>query len=268
MSSLVAYEDSESEDENLESTVDRTSQNEPREEKQQVTVWNSSDVELSLHSFTPQPAKSVQDCHASVSEGNRSSLVCHSRPLNLTRPYCSDSIATNLPCGDSTAPLNVGESERRVSSLQRFPNNMQRSDDTLKLSKRLCNDPSGLRPYIPKRQRLVTFVAMEDSKFPGEQSQSNQTTESQILSSVSERIRPYIDEKRGITGIPRKPLLSLGGHQGPVNTLQWCPMPHLSHLLLSASMDKTFKVCLIQSNALHLVIRFYFCSSHNCSFSL
>lgn len=263
MSSLVAYEDSESEDDNLQSIVDRTSQNEPCEEKQQVTVWNSSDVELSLHSFTPQPARSVQDCHDSVAEGNRSSLFCHSQPLNLTRPYCIDSIATNLPCRDSTAPLNVGETERRVSSLQRFPNNMQRSDDRLKSSKRLCNDPSGIRPYIPKRQRLVTFVAMEE--FPGEQSQSNQTTESQILSSVSERIRPYIDEKRGITGIPRKLLLSLGGHQGPVNTLQWCPMPHLSHLLLSASMDKTFKVFLIQSNVLQLVIRFYFCSSHNCS---
>lgn len=36
--------------------------------------------------------------------------------------------------------------------------------------------------------------------------------------------------------------MSLGGHQGPVNTVRWCPVPHLSHLLLSASMDKTFKV--------------------------
>ncbi len=31
-------------------------------------------------------------------------------------------------------------------------------------------------------------------------------------------------------------------HQGPVNTLQWSPVEHLSHLLLSASMDRTFKV--------------------------
>lgn len=36
--------------------------------------------------------------------------------------------------------------------------------------------------------------------------------------------------------------MSLGGHQGPVNTVQWCPVPQHSHLLLSASMDKTFKV--------------------------
>ncbi|KAK2825966.1 hypothetical protein Q5P01_020180 [Channa striata] len=36
--------------------------------------------------------------------------------------------------------------------------------------------------------------------------------------------------------------MSLRGHQGPVNKVRWCPVPHLSHLLLSASMDKTFKV--------------------------
>lgn len=44
------------------------------------------------------------------------------------------------------------------------------------------------------------------------------------------------------SGVPRRLLLSLTGHQGPVNTVKWCPVPHLSHLLLSASMDKTCKV--------------------------
>lgn len=248
MSSLVAYEDSESEDENLELKMDRTSpQTKSREENQEDTVWSSPDVERRHHSFKLQPDSSAQDFHESVSEGDRASLCRHSQPLNWTRLCCSDSTTTNHPCRVSTAALSVGKTEGRVPTLQRLPHNMQRSDDRLKLLKRLCSDSSSIRPYIPKRQRLGTIVAMEDSKFPGEQSQSNQTAEIQILSSVSERITPYIDHKHSVTGIPRKLLVSLGGHQSPVNTLQWCPVPHLSHLLLSASMDKTFKVCVIQS---------------------
>lgn len=247
MSSLVAYEDSESEDENLELKMDRTSpQTESHEENQDGTVWNSSEVELSHHSFK-QPDSSARDCHESVSEGDRASLCHYSQPLSWARSCCSDSTTTNHPCRNSTAALSVDETEERVPPLQRLPPNMKMSDDRLKSLKRLCSDSSGIRPYIPKRQRLGTIVAMEDSKFPGEQSQSNQTAEIQILSSISERIRPYIDHKHSIAGIPRKLLMSLGGHQGPVNTLQWCPVPHLSHLLLSASMDKTLKVCLIQS---------------------
>lgn len=248
MSSLVAYEDSESEDENLELKMDRTSpQTESHEENQEDTLWNSSEVELSHHSFKRQPDSSAQDCHESVSEEDKASLCCYSQPLNWARSCCSESTATNHPCRDSTAALSVGETEGRVTPLQRLPHNVQRSADRLKSLKRLCSASSGIRPYIPKRQRLDTIVAMEDSKFPGEQSQSSQTAEIQILSSVSERIRPYIEHKHSVTGIPRKLLMSLGGHQGPVNMLQWCPVPHLSHLLLSASMDKTFKVCLIQS---------------------
>uniref|UniRef100_A0A674NDP3 WD repeat domain 25 n=1 Tax=Takifugu rubripes TaxID=31033 RepID=A0A674NDP3_TAKRU len=243
MSSLVAYEDSESEDENFELNMARTStQTESCYEKQQVTAWKSSGVEPSLHSFIPQAARSAQDFHKTIPKGNTSSLYCHSQPLNLASPYCCDNTAATHLCSDSRAPLNVGETEGRLSSLQRLPHIIQRSDNRLKSSKRLCSDLSGVRPYMPKRQRLGTVAAMEDSKFTGEQTKSNQTTESPILSGVSERIRHYIDEKLGVAGIPRKLLMSLGGHQGPVNTLQWSPIPHLSHLLLSASMDKTFKV--------------------------
>lgn len=248
MSSLVAYEDSETEDENFELNMARTStQAESCYQKQQVTEWKSSSIEPSLHSFIPQAARSAQDIHETIPEGNKSSLYCHSQPLNLASPYCCDNTAATHLCSDSRAPLNVDETEGRLSSLQRLPHIMQRSDNRLKSSKRLCSDLSGVRPYMPKRQRLGTVAAMEDSKFTGEQSKSNQTTESPILSGISERIRHYIDEKHGVAGIPRKLLMSLGGHQGPVNTLQWSPIPHLSHLLLSASMDKTFKVCLIHS---------------------
>lgn len=242
MSSLVAYEDSESEDENLELKMDRTSiqtHEESHEENQKDTVWNSSEVELSRHSFKIQPDSSAEDCHESVPEGDRASLCCYSQPLNWAGSCSSDNTARNHPRGDSSAFLSVTETEGKV---QRPPHNIQRSDDRLKSLRRLCRDSSGIRPYIPKRQRLGTVVAMKDSEFPGEQSQSSQTPEIPVLSSVSERLRPYIGHKHSIAGIPRKLLIRLGGHQGPVNTLQWCPVSHLSHLLLSASMDKTFKV--------------------------
>ncbi|KAG8013320.1 WD repeat-containing protein 25 [Nibea albiflora] len=97
-------------------------------------------------------------------------------------------------------------------------------------------------PYIPKRQRLATSVETADPKYSAEQVPGNQTRTGQILSEVSPRVKPYLAHKPGAAGIPRRLLMSLGGHQGPVNTVQWCPVPHLSHLLLSASMDKTFKV--------------------------
>ncbi|KAM7375966.1 hypothetical protein PAMP_005720 [Pampus punctatissimus] len=100
----------------------------------------------------------------------------------------------------------------------------------------------GVRPYIPKRHRLATSEAKADAKSPAEQVEGTQSRNSQILSDVSAKVKPYLAHKPGAAGIPRRLLMSLGGHQGPVNTVQWCPVPHLSHLLLSASMDKTFKV--------------------------
>lgn len=257
-SSLVAYEDSESEseDENLELKMDGTSlPTKSHKEKQEDSGRNSSEVELSHHGFKLRPDSPAPDCHQSVSEEDRASLCRFSQPLNWARSCCIDSTTTNHPCGDPTVALRAGEAEGGVPPPQRLPHNMQRSDDRLKSLKRLSSDSSGIRPYIPKRQRLSTIVATEDPIVPGEQSQSDQTAGVQILSSVSERIRPYIDSKPSVAGIPRKLLMNLEGHHGPVNTLQWCPVPHLSHLLLSASMDKTFKVCLIQSifrNALNV----------------
>lgn len=242
MSSLVAYEDSESEDENPELKMDRTSQVKSQKDNQEDTGWNSSEVEPSHHGFKLQPDSSAPDCHESVSEEGRASRCHLSQPLNQARLFCIDSTATNHPCGDPTVALRVGETEGRVPPLQRLPHNMQRSDERLKSLKRLSSDSSGIRPYIPKRQRLSAIVATAEPMFPAEQSHSSQTAEIQILSSVSERIRSHIEPKHSGAGIPRKLLMSLGGHHGPVNTLQWCPVPHLSHLLLSGSMDKTLKV--------------------------
>ncbi|XP_022528346.2 WD repeat-containing protein 25 isoform X1 [Astyanax mexicanus] len=104
-------------------------------------------------------------------------------------------------------------------------------------SKRPQPTPAGVRPYVSKRQKLST----QSADLNTEGSSSSQHTTLHLLSTVSERIRPHLGRK-GRTELPKYVQHQLQAHQGPVNTVQWCPVPHLSHLLLSASMDKTFKV--------------------------
>ncbi|KAI4882141.1 hypothetical protein NFI96_016956 [Prochilodus magdalenae] len=108
-------------------------------------------------------------------------------------------------------------------------------------AKRPQPPPSGLRPYMSKRQKLTTQA--EPAELNKESSFKLQSKNLHILSDVSERVRPVLGRKQdGRVALPRYVQHHLQAHQGPVNTVQWCPVPHLSHLLLSASMDKTFKV--------------------------
>ncbi|XP_077587274.1 WD repeat-containing protein 25 [Stigmatopora nigra] len=107
----------------------------------------------------------------------------------------------------------------------------------VKIHKRSCTIPSNIRPYIPKRQRLVTCINKEENSTGG-----LHRKDAQLLSSVSPKVKLHLSQIPAAAGVPKKLLMTLQGHQGPVNTLQWCPFPEKSHLLLSASMDKTFKV--------------------------
>lgn len=95
-------------------------------------------------------------------------------------------------------------------------------------------NPTAVRPYVSKRQRVSTSSLV--------QTEAEHTAGSHLLSEVSETIRPYLSRKQVGSQLPRRVQFELQAHQGPVNTLQWCPVDHHSHLLLSASMDKTFKV--------------------------
>ena len=249
MSSLVAYEDSESEDDSVIQTEEGATasvQTDSCEQKQEeVTVCNSSEVTLGPHSFTPDPDRSILEHCGNVSERSSSSQHPHSQPQTWSdweRNCCSNVATQEKHFRDTTAPLGLHATQGKISLLQTLPHLPQSSADGLKPAKRHHTVPSGVRPYIPKRQRLATSVETVNLKYPAEQVAGSQTSESQILSEVSVRVTPYLAHKRSAAGVPRRLLMSLGGHQGPVNTVQWCPVPHLSHLLLSASMDKTFKV--------------------------
>ncbi|KAI3367643.1 hypothetical protein L3Q82_026493, partial [Scortum barcoo] len=243
MSSLVAYEDSESEDDSHNQTEEGVVQIGSCGQSREVTVCKSSEVTPSPRSIAPDT--SVLEYHGSVSERSSSSLHPHSQPQSVfdwKMKYGSDVTAQEKHLKDAAAPLSVRETQGKVSPQKTLPRMPQSFGDGLNPAKRHHTVPSGVRPYIPKRQRLATSVETADPKCPAEQVPGSQTTGSQILSEVSARVKTYLAHKPEPAGIPRRLLMNLGGHQGPVNTVKWCPVPHLSHLLLSASMDKTFKV--------------------------
>ncbi len=249
MSSLVAYDDSDSEDDSPDRTH-ATASDFVRpgscEQNQEVRVCDSSEVALSPHSFTPDPDRFVSEYHGSVSERSISSQHPHSEPqscFDWERKYSSDVAAQQNHSGEATAPLSLCATQGNISRLQTLPHMPKSFGDRLKPDKRHHALPSGVRPYIPKRLRLVTSVETVGQQNPAEQVQGSHTREGQILSEASGRVKAHLAHKPGAAGIPRKLLMSLGGHQAPVNTVKWCPVPHFSHLLLSASMDKTFKVC-------------------------
>ena len=239
MSSLVAYEDSESEDDYLDQTVEGASdfvQTAHCEQNQEDKMCKSSEV---THSFTADPDRPVMQYYGNVSERSSSSLNLHSQSQSWERIHRSDGTAEEKQLIDTAAPLRFTATQGKVTPLQTLPH-MPSLGDGLNPAKRNHTVPSGVRPYIPKRQRLATSVETVDPKYPAEPVPGNQTRE--ILSDVSARVKPYLAQKPGAAGIPRRLLMSLEGHRGPVNTVQWCPVPPVSHLLLSASMDKTFKV--------------------------
>ncbi|XP_039897872.1 WD repeat-containing protein 25 [Simochromis diagramma] len=234
MSSLVDYEDSESEDDSLDQRVEGATDSAQTEENQDTNIVK----------VIPYPGRFVSDqtvweYHQNMAETSRSSLHPHSQPQSFTNSKRRCGGAADFR--NTETSLNLPDSQREMASPQALPCMPRSLGNAANLAKRQQTVPSGVRPYIPKRKRLATSEGVE-LKHPAEQVLGNQARESQILSDVSARLKPYLAQTPSMTGIPRRLLMSLGGHQGPVNTVQWCPLPHVSHLLLSASIDKTFKV--------------------------
>ncbi|XP_029349797.1 WD repeat-containing protein 25 isoform X1 [Echeneis naucrates] len=226
MSSLVAYEDSESEDESLNQTQDEASAV-PHEQTKKHVVCSNAKATPSPRSLTPGPEGAVLEYHGNISE-RHSALHHRSQKLDRT--------AQTKHLRDAAAPWNLPETQGQISHMP------QNFSDGMNSTKRHHTVPSGVRPYIPKRKKLAPSVETANQKDPAVQVVGNQSMQSQILSDVSAVVKPYLAHKPDAAKIPRRLLMSLGGHQGPVNTVQWSPVPHISHLLLSASMDKTFKV--------------------------
>lgn len=112
------------------------------------------------------------------------------------------------------------------------------------LQRKRCED--SVVPYTPKRLRHLQALSAEAGKGEDAEAQgpSGRRPPAPLCvgPQVSEFIQPYLDGQHKETTIPKKVLFHLRGHRGPVNSVQWCPVFAKSHMLLSTSMDKTFKV--------------------------
>ncbi|XP_021587768.2 WD repeat-containing protein 25 isoform X1 [Ictidomys tridecemlineatus] len=101
-------------------------------------------------------------------------------------------------------------------------------------------------PYTPKRLRQLQAFSTETGQQKDVELQSPSAGCAPaplcVTPRVSELIQPYLNSQCRETRVPRTVLFHLRGHRGPVNSIQWCPVPSRSHMLLSTSMDKTFKV--------------------------
>ncbi|XP_063097484.1 WD repeat-containing protein 25 isoform X2 [Cavia porcellus] len=95
-------------------------------------------------------------------------------------------------------------------------------------------------PYTPKRLRPQQG-APPGQEAPGPP-EGSAPAPLRLPPGVSEAIQPHLNGPRRETRVPRTVLRHLRGHEGPVNGIQWCPVPARSQLLLSTSMDRTFKV--------------------------
>ncbi|XP_028294484.1 WD repeat-containing protein 25 isoform X2 [Gouania willdenowi] len=234
MSSLVAYEDSEeSEDDSLSArheTLLATVQNVTCQANQRsITVCNDSNTTSDPWISAPDPAVFGP---LGVITGRSMASSC----LDFQQSSCVDVERKCSNVDEESAAACLPSPEGNNVHLQAHGWTPQGSN----LVKRHTSASSSVvRPYIPKRQRLSATLELQEPQHEG-----GQTRESPVLLEASPRLKPYLDQKSSAATaeLPRRLLMSLGGHHGPVNTIQWCPVPHLSHLLLSASMDKTFKV--------------------------
>lgn len=103
----------------------------------------------------------------------------------------------------------------------------------------------GLRPYIPKRLRQERNPVLHGSEDCGGNTRGAALPAAggdRLSLETSEYIMPYIGSKYGVTEIPKHLVFQMSEHSGPVNAVWWCPVQKWSHMLLSASMDKTVKV--------------------------
>ncbi|XP_036398586.1 WD repeat-containing protein 25 [Megalops cyprinoides] len=215
MTSLVAYEDSDSEDESSKEDEPFRPNANPDSQVEHSQGWQGQ-FGLSS-SFQNRPVLSPL-------EGRHEAVQCSNTatPGTLRRVVSHPLTEPVHPQSSRSASLSSSGCDVAV--------------------KRSQHNTEVVRPYIPKRQRLAQQEKAGSSMAPQGDALSDQATGSKLLMEVSESVRPYLGRRCSGAELPRRVRLHFQAHQGPVNTVQWCPVPHLSHLLLSASMDRTTKV--------------------------
>ncbi|KAL4613117.1 WD repeat-containing protein 25 [Arapaima gigas] len=210
MISLVAYQSSDSEDEIT--------------EQEGVTSQNSK-----------------IDCAVKSSQGRK-------EPLDEPLPWIQDGGLESTTSGAfgelSTSHCIKSVCHQSGSGPALSSSQTLQSSGCVRSLKRPQPSVASVRPYMPKRLRVPIQEAGSSmvTNLGCCSAGPSLAPRSKLLTEVSESVRPYLRQRSKGTELPRNVRLQIQAHQGPVNVVQWCPMPHLSHLLLSASLDKTAKI--------------------------
>ncbi|KAJ7398341.1 WD repeat domain 25 [Pitangus sulphuratus] len=238
-SSLVAYEDSDSETE--------TETTEVPQAFGTGKSSQSSSVSCGQH-FAPGSlgTKSTYEMHPMENSGSSgTSTVCEDPPelyaqtnnTDLTSPY-----SRRVYSGHAALSMAYRNSEQTSSSSANSGHGISQK----RIHKDSATTIKGIRPYIPKRLRQENS-SMPETKESGQRDSSHCDDKlgisgEQSSRKISELIKPYLGSKYKSTEVPKSLIFYMSKHSGPVNEIQWCPVREHSHMLLSASMDKTVKL--------------------------
>ncbi|XP_061468134.1 WD repeat-containing protein 25 [Rhineura floridana] len=228
-SSLVAYEDSDSETED----------------------GKSEDVISSGMNLTNSAMSVVQPCGELDTISERKFQPVEYMGSSRNNIFHGDTLLQHLQTNKmSTAvthPKKLYPATLKITSPLPKPKILSGNESCLQ--KRACDHSDvtiqGLRPYIPKRlrqEKTPLFCEAEDSGGSASCASKLDTPREEMTINISQYIMPYVGSKYGITEIPRNLIFNMTDHSGPVNAVRWCPVQRWSHMLLSASMDKTVKV--------------------------
>nr|XP_009673791.1 PREDICTED: WD repeat-containing protein 25 [Struthio camelus australis] len=237
-SSLVAYDDSDSEAEMEKTEVPDTSS--------RGTSLPSSSVNH-IQYFAPgslctksiyemQPAENTDRSGMGIIYEDPPEYYTRNNNPDLTSPYCR-----RAPPSHAVLCMSNRNYEQTSSSS---------INPGISPQKRIHKDSitaiKGIRPYIPKRLRQENSGTYKEKESDqGENSNCDVKlgiSGEQTLTKISELIKPYLGSKYKFTEVPKNLVFHISEHSGPVNEIQWCPVREQSHMLLSASMDKTIKV--------------------------
>uniref|UniRef100_A0A8C5WWQ0 WD repeat-containing protein 25 n=1 Tax=Laticauda laticaudata TaxID=8630 RepID=A0A8C5WWQ0_LATLA len=229
--SLVAYDDSDSEAENGRSGDVISSEINLADFA--VDVIQPSD---DLNIISEKKVKSLEYMGSSKKNvSQEDTFQLHLQPdektiITAVEQQCNRNCTLTKTRTKYTQPVNP-LLEAKIPSGNAYAQKRMRNDGDVTIQK--------LRPYVSKKlQQEKKEYQKESMSSPVKYS----TAEDKMSVKISQYIMPYIGSKYAVTEIPKNLIFHMAEHSGPVNAVCWCPLQRWSHMLLSASMDKTIKV--------------------------